>query len=283
MRYTDMIKKAFVGGEWSVGYRRRGEEKYSVIQLDRGWIADPFLFEHRGEHYLFAEYVNGKKGEIVYFRFVNDKPVFGKVILSEPYHLSYPCVFCRGNDIFMIPESADNHSVDLYRAVSFPDRWKKIGRLAQGIYYDSTYVSSQGKDWLVTYSPRKGIFQLGLWEIDMDERQARLIAAKEYGENVGRPAGNFFVRGETLIRPAQDCSKKYGEKLLFYQVTDMKKDCFEEREVQTVSVQDTGLPFQRIHTYNSDSVYETVDLFRERIKPFRVFGIIMKKVRQRMG
>jgi hypothetical protein len=42
-------------------------------------------------------------------------------VLERPYHLSYPYVFFVGDDAFMLPETAANGAIELYRAVSFPD------------------------------------------------------------------------------------------------------------------------------------------------------------------
>ena len=282
MNIGDLIKKAFIGGDWVVGYRERGDDKYQIIPLSSGWIADPFLFEYQGEHYLFVEYVSGKKGEIAYYKFINNKPVFQKVIISEPYHLSYPCVFTHGNNVYMIPESADNHSIDLYKAVSFPNTWEKVCQLAEGIYYDTTYMSYQNKSYLITYSPKRHYFELGLFSFDIDKRKIEKLSEIQYKENVGRPAGNVYVANNELIRPAQDCSRKYGENLFFYKVEGLNDGKFGETKIRTISVKETDSSFQRIHTYSRDSMYETVDFFKEQFHLLRPFELILKIAKQRL-
>ena len=282
MLIVNYIKKAFIGGEWSVGYRNKGQKNYTIIRTDNSWIADPFLFEYDGEHYLFVEYVNGKKGEIAYFKFIENRPVFQRVIISEPYHLSYPCVFAHGNDVYMIPESADNHSIDLYRAVLFPDKWEKVCQLAQGIYYDTTYVSFHGKDYLISYSPKKGYFELGLLSLDIEEKTIQKLNEKQYKENVGRPAGRLYEEDGKIIRPAQNCSRKYGENLFFYKIEGFENDELIECLERTLSADETDTRFQRIHTYNRDSVYETVDFFKEKFHLLRPFKLAIKVAKQRL-
>lgn len=282
MNIGDLLKKAFIGGDWAVGYRERGKDKYNIIPLDSGWIADPFLFEYQDEHYLFVEYVRGKKGEIAYYKFISDQPVLQKVIISESYHLSYPCVFTYGIDVYMIPESADNHSIDLYKAVSFPDKWEKVGQLAEGIYYDTTYVNHQGKDYLITYSPKKGYYELGLFAFDIDGRKVEKISEIQYRENKGRPAGRLYVENGALIRPAQDCSRKYGENLFFYMVDSLDAQHFSEILNSTISAKETDSTFQRVHTYNRDSLYETVDFFKEQFHLLRPFKLMLKLAKQRL-
>ena len=282
MGIGDLLIKAFIGGEWSVGYRERGSNRYSIIPLNSGWIADPFLFEYQGEHYLFVEYVGGKKGEIAYYKFINNKPVFQRVIISENYHLSYPCVFTHGADVYIIPESADNHSIDLYKAVTFPDIWEKVSQLAEGIYYDTTYVNYKGEDYIITYSPKKGIFELGVFAFDVDSRKAEKLAEIQYKKNIGRPAGRVYLENGELIRPAQDCSRKYGESLLFYKVDGMEVGKLSETLVKTISANETDSSFQRIHTYNRDSEYETVDFFKEQFHLNRPFKLMQKLAKQRL-
>jgi hypothetical protein len=45
-------------------------------------------------------------------------------VLERSYHLSYPFIFRWGSDIFMIPETSDNRTVEVYRAVEFPGKWE---------------------------------------------------------------------------------------------------------------------------------------------------------------
>lgn len=282
MKIGDLLVKALIGGDWAVGYRERESDEFNIIPLNSGWIADPFLFEFQGEHYLFVEYVGGRKGEIAYYRFINNKPVFQKVIISENYHLSYPCVFTHGADVYIIPESADNQSIDLYKAVSFPDRWEKVSQLAEGIYYDTTYVNYKDKDYLITYSPKKGFYELGVFTFDIDGRKAEKLAEIQYKENIGRPAGRIYVENGELIRPAQDCSRKYGENLFFYKVDGLDDGKFSETLIKTISTKETDSSFQRIHTYNRDSEYETVDFFKEQFHLFRPVKLMLKLAKQRL-
>lgn len=282
MNIIDFVKKVFIGGEWVVGYKRKNHNSYEIIKLDEGWIADPFLFSHKGDHYIFAEYVKKTKGEIACFKIINNTPVFQSIVLSEPYHLSYPCVFECENNIYMIPESADNRSVDLYMANEFPYKWEKVDQLLQGVFYDTTYFKYNGKDYLISYSPQVGRYTLDVFELDIKKYKTELVTEIQYKENIGRPAGCLYQEDGVIYRPAQDCSRMYGEKLLFYKA-DLKDRKYEEELVRTLSVEEVKLPYQRIHTYNFDSDYEVIDCFKEKLQPFRSFEIIAKLVKQRFG
>lgn len=280
MRISYLLKKAFIGGKWSVGYREIDDKEYTIIPMEDAWIADPFLFEYNGEHYLFVEYMNGKKGEIAYFKYIDCKPVFQKIIISEPYHLSYPCVFWQEGEVYMIPESADNHCIELYKAVKFPDKWEKVKKLKSGTYYDSTYFNYKGKDYLIGFSPIHNYHKLSLFSIDLKSKTLKLILEKKYKDNVGRPAGNLLFVDDTLIRPAQDCSRKYGENIIFYRIKGLENEQYEEEMVKIISTSSINDEYQRIHTYNRDSKYEVIDLYKESIKLSRPFTLIIKKSKQ---
>lgn len=56
--------KAFVGGEWKVAYRplSKNNGDYQIVNAPKGMcLADPFLYEVDGKHYLFVELFEKKR------------------------------------------------------------------------------------------------------------------------------------------------------------------------------------------------------------------------------
>ena len=137
----------------------------------------------------------------------NSRPVGeARTVLERPYHLSYPFLFTYDGVTYMIPESSENGAVELYRADSFPDRWRFVRNLIPDIdAADATLVHENGKWWLFAnvrqapgVSPWDELFLFfsddpvsGRWEshpmnpIVSDCRSAR-------------PAGAFIRRGGRL-------------------------------------------------------------------------------------
>src|SRR5690606_6253509 len=77
-----------------------------------------------------------------------------RIVLEEAHHLSYPFVFGHAGEIWMIPESGDADSVNLYRAVEFPHRWTREACLIDGIQgYDATPLRHESGFWFFV-SPR---------------------------------------------------------------------------------------------------------------------------------
>src|SRR5262249_59999319 len=79
-----------------------------ATDITADFVADPFCHTAGGAHVLFFEIWNRAdgRGEIACAD-SSDLTTwrYGGVVLREPFHLSYPCVFADGGDIFMIPET----------------------------------------------------------------------------------------------------------------------------------------------------------------------------------
>lgn len=262
--------KAFVGGEWNVAYRQHGQDKYQVVDMLEGTcIADPFMYEADGEHYLFVELFENKKNKacIAYYKFIDGKPVYQGKIIEQPYHMSYPCVFEYNGEHYMIPETSANQSIDLYRATAFPQKWEKVKTLVSGVrYIDTTVLKRNDHYYAVSYQRTAQGWGLDAFALDMEKMAMTKTASKHYAANVCRPAGHFIQKDE-LLRPAQNCARKYGENLILYCVDHFDSSRYEEHEKSHVDVSGIQMDKKpnRIHTYNCDSLYEVVDVYFEKI------------------
>jgi hypothetical protein len=72
-------------------------------------------------------------------------------VLTRPYHLSYPFVFRWRDDWYMVPETLENRTVDLYRSTRFPYDWTHAGTLLEDVAaVDATLIERDGRWWLFT-------------------------------------------------------------------------------------------------------------------------------------
>lgn len=275
--------KAFVGGEWKVAYRpRNGQDgHYQIVDTPKGtWAADPFLYEVNGEHYLFVELYEEKKNKacIAYYKYIDGVPCFQGKIIEQPYHMSYPCVFEYNGEHYMIPETSANGTIDLYKAVEFPNKWEYWKCLFSGVKYaDTTVLKWNDVYYTVSYRRLQEGWNLDIFNLDMAKLNMSIVTSKYYAANRCRPAGNFSV-GEELIRPAQDCSNRYGESLILYKIECFDDGKFEESEKERIVARDismTAVP-DRIHTYNRDSKYECIDVFFENFDLFHGVRILWR-------
>ena len=157
------LRRKLFRQQWFLAWRLREhpQEPYHVFcrfhhlrpPKDRYW-ADPFPLHLGTSYYLFFEefLYSAEKGRIV----VSEMPAGGawsepRVALEQPYHLSYPCVFSWQGQWFLVPESAANRTIELWRAADFPCRWEYQAALFQHVYAtDSTLLEIEGRLWMFT-------------------------------------------------------------------------------------------------------------------------------------
>ncbi len=286
MSIVNKIRNAFTGGKWFVAYRETGEQEWMVAETPEAqWCADPFVFEDGDDHYIFVEqYLTNKdKGCIGYYKFIDGKPVNQGIIIENSYHMSYPDVFKCGDQYYMIPESSANNTVDLYAAEHFPDKWKKEKTLIDGKkYVDSTVYQDGDKYYLISYSMVDG-YEIHVFTLDMEKKEVALLSKKRYDKNIARPGGRPFVEKGKLMRPAQDCSRKYGEALILYEINELSKSGeFTESEVDRIEAGNLGIENkpERIHQLTKDTCYEVVDVYKECFDLFHAPKIFLRSRRK---
>lgn len=257
-------------------------EPFRVIPTDEASIAAPFLFEAGEEHYLFAARARRERGEIGCYHFQGGAPVYRGVVLREPYSLGYPCVFAWGGRAYMIPESAERGTIDLYAAVAFPDQWERIATLARGPYFDSTVLLLNGQLFLLAYCAQGRVYRLEIHLLDMNALHLTPFASASFDADMGRPAGSCYLRGGDLMRPAQDCVGCDGQRVLLYRVDSLAPGDYRETLVDQMTARDYAPGYQRLHTVNRDSRYEVIDLFTEHLSPLRPLRLAAKKTVQHM-
>ena len=45
-------------------------------------------------------------------------------MIEEDFHLSYPFIFEYKEEVYIIPDSCNNRSIRLYKAIEFPMKWE---------------------------------------------------------------------------------------------------------------------------------------------------------------
>lgn len=286
MGLRSLFRKAFIGGKWFVAYKYDNQESFQLVPVENDkWIADPFLIEENGETYLFVEYYLEKerKACLAYYKFENNLPVFGSIIIKEPYHLSYPCFFEMNGKKYILPESSAGNVLSLYECDRFPDRWhKKVDLITGQKVVDTTvYKDKNNVVHLFSYKKQSGKFYLQHYILN-DDFSLDFIGDIQYDKNIGRPAGSFFFKDGNLFRPAQNCKDAYGKSLLFYKISIDDKNYSEEisEEIKIDSIKIHG-KFNRVHTFNCAGNLEVVDLFKEKFDLFRSIKIFIRSHRSK--
>jgi len=198
--------------------------------------ADPFLLQREGKWFMFMEVVNRARrcGEIGCATSPDGwRWSYQAVVLREPFHLSYPFVFAHRDTIWMIPETAQDCSVRLYRALEFPLRWRLETRLLEGHRYTDPSVFQHGGLWWMFVSRHTSEDLLlyyaealtGPWR--PHPRSPIVYAQPEKARCAGRPV---HWNGR-LIRFAQDCSGEYGRRVRAFRIDRLDLEQYQESEL----------------------------------------------------
>ena len=306
---------------YSVAIRRRFNNKdhfwmhndYEFIECKidtcggRYWYADPFIFEKHGIVYIFFEAFDlilqrGKEGYCI----LNEDGTCGKpkLIIDEPYHLSFPNIFEYNGDVYIMPEMSEDYSLKLYKAISFPNIWKISNVVLPDVYAcDSVLIESDSKRYLLTnemyHNVPKGQFascyvKNFLYEVDGIKAVGNglMVAEGDYGI---RNAGKVFEEDGVLYRIGQDCrDKMYGKGLVLFMINSITP--YKEEILWGMTCDDIGSHIMRenskqlrgVHTYNFSENYEIIDFsvnneLTTKIKMMRLHNkikIIIRRIKQ---
>lgn len=209
---------------------------------DRFW-ADPFAVKREGGYYVFFEERPSvsKRGFLSVLE-IDDTGLVGDPtkVLERDYHLSYPFVFDWDGHYFMVPESAANKTVELYRATQFPYRWELDCALLKEVNaVDATIHWFENRWWMFVNIALPGASSCDELHIYHAESPRgpwlphRRNPLKSDARN-SRPAGRIFMHSGDLYRPAQDCSIRYGGSIIINKIVRLDLNGFDEVEVSTI-------------------------------------------------
>lgn len=261
--------------QWFLGIRRRSVQhgfadpsdyRLMLPPKDR-FYADPFLVEKDGKTFLFLEDFRFNEGRAVisYCELQADgSPGEPVEVLRRPYHLSYPFIFEDGGEMYMIPETKANRTVELYRATDFPAVWNLEAVLLSNVYaVDATIHKVGNRFWMfagVSNGRYSNCDELGLFFADSPTGPWTPHPCNPVLSDVrrSRPAGALFYDGHRLIRPSQDCSKAYGGALVFSEVLALSETAYDERPIARL---DSGWVRGNLgtHTYAGTEQFEAID------------------------
>ncbi|MFZ4532213.1 MAG: glucosamine inositolphosphorylceramide transferase family protein, partial [Alsobacter sp.] len=279
-----LARRAIAHPSWRVGYRPLRDDGvadrlawpptgYAWIANPPGcYLADPILHMRDGVPHLFVEVFDEAAGRAHLGVIVIDAdgrvaPV--RTVLKRPYHLSYPFVFDRDGETWMIPETMQARTVELYRAVSYPDSWELEQVLLSDVdLSDVTPVDHGGLSWLFATATHGGscwdtldLYMAEHWRGPYRPHRLNpvLIDAR-----AARPAGPMQGRDGNLLRPAQDCTRGYGSALALCRVDRLDPDGYAQTRLSRLGpplLGDSG-----VHTLATAGGFEAIDALSVRLR-----------------
>ena len=265
---------------WEIKYRTNVEKfvantngfsttGFKTYRRDYGrFVADPVAFQHNAiDALFFEEYPHDTRRGFIACAVLNDNGTLGpaKPVLARPYHLSYPFVFQSGHDIFMLPESSANKTVDLYRCTTFPFEWQFEKTLLNNISITDATVHFDGQRWwMFATVGENGAYawdELHLFMSDSPDGDwtPHPNNPVKCDARTARPAGQLFVKNGRLLRPTQDCSRRYGGGVILCEVQLLTPTEFVEREVERIAPEQF-VDAEGLHTLSATNRLEVIDV-----------------------
>lgn len=276
------ISKALFHYQWQLRFSldKNHSNAYSNLNKlippkDRFW-ADPFIIFKDNMYYVFfEEFVYRKNKAHISFLTIKKNGIYSKPtrILERSYHLSYPFVFSFNAKYYMIPESSANNTIDIYECTKFPEKWEFHKTLIENITAtDSTLFYKNGKWWLFTsitkYKNQKRENELSLFYSDSPMSSEWISHPKNpIVSNIkgSRSAGKIFEENGQIIRPAQDCSIRYGYGIIFYQISILNENDYQEKEIRTI-YPNWDKKMIGVHTYGQENELMMIDIRIKKLK-----------------
>ncbi len=235
------------------------------------WYADPISFSRNGKDYLFAEAFDRRlfRGHIVACEITDSlSDISFKTVIKESYHMSFPMVFEWNDAIYMIPETSENKSLNLYRAINFPYDWmlEQSFDIGYGIV-DTIITRSNGKLELLSSkfnsdNPLEVKYQRFILYKDS---KYHLIPFETYNAHYNlsdRNAGRIFTYKGIPIIPTQESTEyDYGVSVVFKKNVNDRYVTVKRISPSDINIEEISLHnIIGVHTYSKTDKFEIIDL-----------------------
>lgn len=261
---------------WRVGFRLSDRSllqdgatalpSFQWIDAPHGhFYADPMLFQSEGKVWLFLEdyLYEPNEARSILVAEVSDDGQLGPFVpvLDTNHHVSYPLIFTHEQDVYMMPETAADRTVKLYRALRFPHEWHCEQVVFPHPAYDTTPLYHEGTWYFFTTIPERGLEHcmthlfwadtlMGEWHL----HPASPIA----GHAEGRGAGPIFEEEGRMIRPTQCGRPIYGYSFSFDEIVQLDRHTFAQQRLATFEPT-WHRHLKGMHTYGRAGRVEVID------------------------
>lgn len=273
------LKKAtFYDEIYSIGIREKTETEnginvaspfYVIPQQTGYWMADPLLFTHKGKDWLYVELFHkaNHRGCIAVIDPGSQEKV-PRIIITEPYHMSFPMVFEWNDAYFMIPETSENRSLNLYKSIHMPYEWELVKSfpVEMGIV-DSIVLSKTESSVQILGSEVKSENELFArfqeYEIRRDRNDYSIHLNHSVRDfNLAERNGGVPIEVDTqaLLVTQNSTAIDYGVSISLCDYYDNKlheRINYDKTKIQIDSIHTSDII--GIHTYSVGSKYEVID------------------------
>lgn len=275
---TKRYRGALVYEQWNVAAGAADDSPSELRSTSGGlaWMphpepltfdADPFVVDLGGRSWLLYEHIDQRNcGEIWCRELLTSGAGPARPLLQLSTHLSYPYVFDHDGRTYMLPENSAGGRTIAYELVG-PELG--LGRQHVLIHdigvVDPTLVEVNGRWWL--FGGIAGLADnaaLFAWYADspFGPFTPHAMNPIKVDARSGRPGGTMWHAQGTLLRPAQNCSVRYGGSLMIMSVTKLSAEEFDEVLLEEIHSPNPHYP-AGIHTLARHHSLMAIDGLRD--------------------
>lgn len=173
----------------------------------------------------------------------------------------------------MIPETAANNQIELYKCVDFPLKWELEKVLMKDVKaVDTTILLHDDTYWLFCNirenegsSTSNELFLFYSDTLLTDNWTSHPKNPIVSDVEIARPAGKIFKYNDHLIRPSQNCAKHYGHGMQLQLIQELSKENYMEVNLQSI-YPNWSKDLVSTHTLNHEGNLTVIDALVRRRK-----------------
>lgn len=258
-----------------------------LAEVPNGFLADPFGYFHDEALHVLCERFDWltARGQLVEIAWPEDSVPRPRSVCESPFHLSYPYIVRDGPRLWVVPEQHESRRVSLYRWSHDTKTCERVVTIIDGFpALDCSIINHEGTWWLFCTNGDEGPCSVSLyiWYAKhlLGPWKPHKRNPVKHDVRSARPAGTPFVYKGKLYRPAQDCSRTYGGRIVICEVGRLTPDDFQECCVAVVEP-DRDWPHPD-GTHTLAAVGENLTLIDAKVRVFHL-GALLGKLRRRMA
>ncbi len=252
---------------WKIAFEKESELIF-LKQPEKSFWADPFFIEHEGFKVVFFEELDRNGKGVISAVTIDEhfKIIEKEVIINEEFHLSFPNVFIKNNQVYMIPESSACSKALVYQCDLFPFKWSlKQTVLDNTKLLDIVWTKLDDLYWIFAnkiedfeYDNNERLYLYSTNDLISGKWQAHPLNPIVCNKETARNAGKIIYDDEKIIRVSQNCKKSYGSNLVFNEIETLTCLTYDEKLIKTVH---PLKPYCGQHSWNEALNHYTVTDF----------------------
>ena len=207
--------------------------------------ADPFIFKHKDENYIFFENYNYKTkiGKISCGKIKGNQLEEISDVLDLGYHMSYPFIFEDEGEIYLMPETSVKNRLEIYKCIKFPNVWELYSTAFEGeIVSDAhIYKDDNNQKWLfinkadtLNYSLNDELYIYKFNNLKLNDMVGHYQNPVIINSKTARNGGSIFKYENDLYRPSQaNVDGVYGRGLNINKIEKLTIDMYIEKNIIT--------------------------------------------------